>query len=198
MYSLKEAVIVEGKYDVIKLSNIINTIIISTDGFSIFTDDKKMGMIKRLAAEQGIIILTDSDRAGFLIRNYICGCIPANQIKHAYIPQIIGVEKRKVRSSKEGFLGVEGVAEQAILKALESACAVKKEHTDNKKFISKLDLYNDGLIGKENSRESRMKIMENISLPTRLSVKALIKIFNALYTYDEYKTLVTMLNNKQN
>ena len=124
MIQVKEAVIVEGKYDKIKLSSIIDGLIIETHGFQIFKDKEQMALLRKLAAARGLLILTDSDGAGFVIRNYLSGCIPKNQIKHAYIPDLFGKEKRKAKASKEGKLGVEGVPAQVIRQALEKAGVV--------------------------------------------------------------------------
>ena len=120
---IQEAVIVEGKYDKIKLSSLIDGLIIETNGFQIFKDPEQMAMIRRLAETRGILVLTDSDGAGFVIRNYLAGAIPAEQIKHAYVPDIFGKEKRKEKPSREGKLGVEGVPAQTILEALRRAGA---------------------------------------------------------------------------
>ncbi len=127
MIKIKEAVIVEGKYDKIKLSQIVDTVIISVNGFNIFKDTGKQKLIRKLADSQGIIILTDSDRAGFLIRNFICGITDNKNIKHAYVPQIEGVEKRKETASKDGFLGVEGINDAIIEESIKKAATEQKE-----------------------------------------------------------------------
>ena len=124
MISIKEAIIVEGKYDKIKVSSIFDTTIVSLGGFGIFTNTEKQKLISKLAKRQGIIILTDSDRAGFLIRNFICGIVDNKHIKHAYIPQRPGKESRKSEPSKDGFLGVEGIDSQTIIGSIKNAATI--------------------------------------------------------------------------
>ena len=160
MIQVKEAVIVEGKYDKIKLSSIIDGLIIETHGFQIFKDKEQMALLRKLAAARGLLILTDSDGAGFVIRNYLSGCIPKSQIKHAYIPDLFGKEKRKAKASKEGKLGVEGVPAQVIRQALEKAGVVCQEgEAPIKKGppITKADLFTAGLSGGEGSGEKRLE-----------------------------------------
>ena len=193
MLSINEAIIVEGKYDKIKLSGLVDGTIISTDGFGIFNNKAKLELIKRLAVERGVIIFTDSDRAGFLIRNYITGCMPADNIKHAYLPEVEGKERRKVEPSKEGLLGVEGVSNKMIMDALVVACPSKAVSSAN--GITKVDLYADGLIGRENSAVLRRRLLENMNLPSRLSTEAMVRIINALYTYEQYKEIVCLFDN---
>ena len=134
MISIKEAIIVEGKYDKIKLSQITDAVIVAVNGFNIFKDESKQKLIKKLSDSKGIIVLTDSDRAGFLIRNFICGITDNKNIKHAYIPQIEGVEKRKQTVSKDGFLGVEGINDAIIEEAIKKAAT---ENKDKKIYITK-------------------------------------------------------------
>lgn len=181
MIKIKEAIIVEGKYDKIKLSSIVDGLIIDVGGFNIFKNEDMLNLIKKLANTRGILVFTDSDGAGLLIRNYLNGIIPKDRIKHAYIPDIYGKEKRKDKPSKEGKLGVEGVQKEVIIKAIERSgadfCNSKKE---NKKTISRLDLYEMGYIGKENSRKKRTELLKNLGLPENLSVNALIKILSNL------------------
>ncbi|MDK2799454.1 MAG: ribonuclease [Clostridiales bacterium] len=193
MIKIKEAVIVEGTYDKIKLSQIIDATIITTNGFSIFKDSDKVELIKRLAQKTGIVVLTDSDRAGFMIRNYIKQCIPAKYVKHAYIPEVKGVEKRKTIPGKEGLLGVEGVRNALIIEALKKAgCMIvnDRESTVRKREITKTDLYEDGFTGRPNSSELRKKLTDKLNLPSRISVNALLDVLNTLYTYSQYKEIV--------
>ena len=163
MISIKEAIIVEGKYDKMRLKSAVDATIIETNGFRIFKDKEKVNLIKQLAQKQGIIILTDSDSAGFLIRNHLRGIVPQEQIKNAYIPQIKGKEKRKDHPSKEGTLGVEGVDEDIILKALQNAGAVCGK--ENQELITKTDLYNLGLTGGEKSKILRTALLKQLKLP---------------------------------
>lgn len=186
MIKVKEAIIVEGKYDKIKLTSIIDGLIIETNGFQIFKDKDQMQLIRRLADTRGILVLTDSDGAGFVIRNYLSGAIPPDKIKHAYIPDILGKEKRKEKASKEGKLGVEGVPAQVIVDALKRAgVTCETEETCGRK-ITKADLYLFGLSGNENSAEKRQLLLKELSLPAHLSVNALVGVLNSIMSYEEF------------
>ena len=196
MIKIDRAVIVEGRYDKIKLSSILDAVIIETEGFGIFNNKEKQQLIRRLADTKGLLILTDSDSAGFKIRSFIKGIVPAETIKHAYIPDIFGKEKRKTEASKEGKLGVEGVKKELIIEALEKA-GVFCEETENteKREITKLDLYEDGLSGKADSDALRKKLLFHLQLPERLTSNALVQILNTFLTYDEYKKAVEEIKN---
>ena len=196
MIKIDRVVIVEGRYDKIKLSSVIDGIIIETDGFGIFNNKEKQKLIRKLAETKGLLILTDSDSAGFKIRSFIRGIVPAEQIKHAYIPDIFGKEKRKVEPSKEGKLGVEGVNIQVIVDALEKA-GVLCEETENieRREITKLDLYEDGLSGKPDSDALRKKLLKHLDLPERLTSNALVQILNTFLTFEEYKTAIEEITN---
>ncbi|MGI6141866.1 MAG: toprim domain-containing protein [Caldicoprobacterales bacterium] len=185
----REAIIVEGIYDKMKLEQFLDAVIIPVNGFALFRDRNRMKMIRKLAQKNGIIILTDSDRAGFLIRRYIQSCIPAEQIKHAYIPEIPGKEKRKRIPAKEGLLGVEGVSEEIILQALKNAECRSVE--DESRRITKQDLFRDGLSGKHNSRRLREELLKELQLPSRLSANSLLDMLNALFTYEEYREFLS-------
>ncbi len=189
MIKLDRPVIVEGKYDIIKLSGIIDSLIIKTDGFGIFKDKEKQKLLRRLAEEKGIIVLTDSDSAGFLIRNFLNSAIPKDKITHVYIPDIYGKEKRKTEKSKEGKLGVEGISEEVLLEAFRKAGVFAAE-TDNseRRLITNIDLYEYGLTGRENSSEKRKILLKRLALPERLSTSSLIKILNTFVTYEEFLT----------
>lgn len=188
MISIKEAIIVEGKYDKMRLKSTVDATIIETNGFRIFKDKEKVNLIKQLAQKQGIIILTDSDSAGFLIRNHLRGIVPQEQIKNAYIPQIKGKEKRKDHPSKEGTLGVEGVDEDIILKALQNAGAVCNK--EKQELITKTDLFNLGLTGGEKSSILRTALLKELKLPRYMSVKAMLEVLNTVTTPKELYTLV--------
>lgn len=188
MISIKEAIIVEGKYDKMRLKSAVDATIIETNGFRIFKDKEKVNLIKQLAQKQGIIILTDSDSAGFLIRNHLRGIVPQEQIKNAYIPQIKGKEKRKDHPSKEGTLGVEGVDEDIILKALQNTGAVCGK--ENQELITKTDLYNLGLTGGEKSKILRTALLKQLKLPQYMSAKAMLEVLNTVTTPKELYTLV--------
>lgn len=187
MIKIEQAVIVEGRYDKIKLSSIIDGLIIETDGFGIFKDREKQRLIRRLAEEKGIIIMTDSDSAGFKIRSFLGGSISADRITHVYMPDIFGKEKRKTEPSKEGKLGVEGVPKKIILEALDKAgvnCSEIK--SSSKQEITNVDLYELGLSGGKNSRAKREKLLKYLGLPTRLSTSAFVNVLNTFTTYDEF------------
>ena len=194
MIKIKEAVIVEGKYDKIKLENILDTLIIQTNGFSIFRDKEKLKFIKKLADERGILILTDSDHAGFQIRSYISGSIDKSKIKHAYIPDVFGKEKRKAKFSKEGKIGVEGIDTKIILDALNKVNVLTEEVQKEKILITNADLYNDGLSGKTNSKELRKRMLKALDLPEFLSKNAFLNVLNSALTYEQYKKIVNNLN----
>lgn len=188
MYKIKEAIIVEGTYDQIKLSNFLDTVIIKTNGFSIFNDKDKLKTIKTLAEKSGIVILTDSDSAGFKIRNFIKQSLPKEHVKNAYVPDIRGKEKRKEKSSKEGLLGVEGINEDIILDALKTAgCIIDgvSENKENNRKITKTDLYLLGLSGCENSLEKRMILCSELGIPSKISSNMLVDVLNRLLNYDE-------------
>ena len=188
---IKEAIIVEGKYDKIKLSSIFDTLIIETTGFSIYKDKEKQKLIRRCAKETGIIVFTDSDRAGFLIRGFINGNVPKENIKHAYIPQIRGKETRKAEPSKDGFLGVEGVDKEVIIKAITNAAPVIAEKPG--RLVTKADFYADGLSGGEESAKRRDKLKKLLDLPTNMSASALLGTVNQLMSYEQYKEMVKKL-----
>ncbi len=191
MIKIKEAVIVEGKYDKIKLSSIIDAPIITTDGFSIFKDKEKQKFIRSLAEKRGILILTDSDSAGLMIRSFLGGSIKKEYIKHAFIPELFGKEKRKASFSAEGLLGVEGVEKDVIISALVRAGVTSSEEEKIKtEKITKLDLYEDGFFGTDNCTERRKKLLMKASLPSKLSTNVLVEMLNVFMTRDEYKQLV--------
>lgn len=214
MIRLKEAVIVEGKYDKIKLAGVIDGLILVTDGFGIFKDKKKMSLIRRLAATCGVVILTDSDAAGFRIRSYLSGCLRDGKVYQAYIPDILGKERRKEKASSEGKLGVEGVPTAVILEALERAgvtpAAVDAPAgTDGQasgrrtgetggqaagRRITKQDFYEDGLTGGADSRARRQRLMKRLDLPERLSANSLADVLNQVVSYEGYKALVAELD----
>ena len=165
MIKIEQAIIVEGKYDKIKLETIVDALIIPTDGFAVFKDKEKQKFIKKLADEKGILILTDSDSAGFMIRSFIGKGISPEKVFHAYIPDIFGKEKRKTEYSKEGKLGVEGVDKQVIITALEKSGIgfTENDNTSSRK-ISYFDLYDCGLSGRPNSRKKRERFLDFLSL----------------------------------
>ena len=197
MIKIKEAVIVEGKYDKIKLSNILDTVIIETDGFAIFKDKEKQKLIRFLAEKRGIIIMTDSDSAGFKIRSFIKNITKSENVKNVYIPDVYGKEKRKTEASKEGKIGVEGMETQIIIDALKKACVGFEENRQNKsEEITHTDFFEDGVSGGENSSALRKILAKSLDLPEKISSSALLKIINSYMTYEEYKTAVQIAKSK--
>ncbi|MEG2396200.1 MAG: DUF4093 domain-containing protein [Oscillospiraceae bacterium] len=195
LIKIEKAVIVEGKYDKIKLSNIIDALIIETDGFAIFKDKNKQKLIRRLAKEKGILVLTDSDSAGFTIRSFLSGIVSNETITHAYIPDILGKEKRKAKMSKEGKLGVEGVNKKVIINALNKAGVIFSETDINlqKKLVTKTDLFEDGLSGGKNSAQKRQMLLKQLDLPEHLSANNMLKLINTFMTYEDYKQEINFL-----
>ncbi len=193
MIKLDRPVIVEGKYDVIRLSNIIDALIIKTDGFGIFKDREKQSLLRRLAGKKGIIVLTDSDSAGFLIRNFIAGIVPPEKITHVYIPDIFGKEKRKEAPSAEGKLGVEGICEELLLESFRKAGVTATASVEKRRLITNIDLYEAGLSGGKDSAKKRKELLKRLSLPERMSASSLIKILNSFVTYEEFEKNVREL-----
>ena len=191
MIKIDEIIIVEGKYDKIKLEPLVDATIIVTNGFQIFKNKEKIAMLRTLARERGLLILTDSDRAGFLIRGRIKSFIKEGKIKNAYIPDILGREKRKREPSKEGKLGVEGMSSEILIRALKNADIKTSEvHERRRHAITKAHLFEDGLLGGEGAHDARIKFAKKLGLPERISSNALLDILNALYTLDEYRALL--------
>ena len=186
MIKIKQAIIVEGKYDKIKLSGIIDAPIIQTDGFGIFKDKELQCLIRNLAEKRGILVLTDSDSAGFRIRSFIGSTVDTKNIVHAYIPDIFGKESRKTEPSKEGKLGVEGVSEDIIMKALANAGVLCETAEEPERPITKLDLYELGFTGGLDSAKKRAALLKYYSFPARLSANALVKVLNSITTYDQF------------
>lgn len=193
MIRVKEAIVVEGRYDKAKLAALVDGLIVETHGFGIFRDKGRMELLRRLAKERGLIILTDSDGAGFLIRSKLMACIPPEEIKHAYIPDIFGKERRKARPSKEGKLGVEGMA----LTALEDALRRAGAHIEGdaapgpqKDLITKTDFFNAGLSGGPGSAQKRQALQRSLGLPERLSANGLLQVISALYGREEFLRLM--------
>ncbi len=190
---IKEAVAVEGKYDAIRLRSVVDTTIVTTDGFGIFKQPEKLELLRRLAEKQGLIVLTDSDAAGFVIRDRISGALPPSQVLHAYVPEVVGKERRKVTGSKEGLLGVEGIDGETVLQALLRAGATVEDEekpTASPPFLTKARLYADGLSGGDNSARLRQAMLKAMGLPHRLSANRMIEVINALLTEREYLDLL--------
>lgn len=187
MIKLDMPVIVEGKYDIIKLSNLIDGLIIKTDGFGIFKDKEKQRLIRRLAGEKGIIVLTDSDSAGFMIRNFITSVVPKEKITNVYIPDIYGKERRKTERGREGKLGVEGMSEEVLLEAFGKAGVLcGKSDVTERRLITNVDLYEWGFSGRPESKIKRQALLKSLALPERMSTSSLVKILNSFVTYEEF------------
>ncbi len=184
---IKETIVVEGNYDKIRISSVVDANIVVTEGFRIFKDKEKQQLLKRLAKKQGIVILTDSDRAGFIIRNFIKSCTAGERVLHAFIPEIKGKEKRKEKPGKEGILGVEGMEAEIIKNALIRSGVTISDGTNftPKEKITKADLYRAGLYGRENSREKRTLFLKENGLPSKISPQMLIEVLNVLYKKEE-------------
>ena len=192
MIKIKEAVIVEGKYDKIKLSNILDALIIETNGFHIYKDKERLNFIRKLAEERGIIIITDSDSSGFQIRNYISCGIPKDKIKHIYIPDIYGKEKRKSEPSKEGKLGVEGLSDK-LLKELFEGARVECAFSEDRELITNYDLLEAGISGCPNARENKKKLLKALNLPEFLSTNSLLSYLNSIMTKEEFFSYITTI-----
>lgn len=192
MRKLREVVVVEGRYDKDTLSQVVDAVILETAGFGVFNDRQRQSLLRRMAKKRGLIVLTDSDAAGFVIRNFIRSCVPAEQVKHAYIPDRYGKERRKKRASKEGKLGVEGMRPQILLDALVRAGATFEDEDRNGReegSITKTDLFVKGLSGGEHSREKRLSLMRKLDLPEHLSANALLDVLNASMSREDFMAL---------
>lgn len=193
MHSIREVIVVEGRYDKNALSQVVDAVIIETSGFGIFNDAEKRKLLQTMAEARGLIVLTDSDGAGFVIRNYIKGCVDPKLVKHAYIPDIYGKERRKSAPSREGKLGVEGMKPQVLFDALIRAGATFDDE-ENKKTaprISKADMYARGLSGREGSAEKRAQLIKQLGLPERLTADGLLDVLNATMSREEFLSIQT-------
>lgn len=191
MHSVKEVIVVEGRYDKNTLSQVVDAVIIETSGFGIFNDAQKQKLLRTMAQARGLVVLTDSDGAGFVIRNFIKGCVDPACVKHAYIPDVFGKERRKATQSKEGKLGVEGMRPQVLLDALIRAGATVDERpaAESAARITKADMYKCGLSGGTGSREKRAALIKRLDLPEKLSADALLDVLNAIMTREEFFAL---------
>ena len=185
---LKSPIVVEGKYDKIKLSSIVESQIIVLDGFGVFKDEEKNEMLRRIANDTGLIVLTDSDGGGLVIRNHLRSIIPKDKLIHLYIPEIAGKEKRKEAPSKEGLLGVEGLDTELLTRLL-SPFEEQSGAKDVRK-VTRNDLYEDGFLGGIGSSEKRKALCRECKLPQNISSSALLQSLELLYSYDEYKEII--------
>lgn len=198
MYKIKEAVIVEGNYDKVKLAGFLDGVIVTTHGFAVFTNEDFIKTIAELAKRTGIVILTDSDSAGMKIRNFVKQAASGGIVKHAYVPDVEGKERRKRRASAEGLLGVEGMSEDVIIKALRDAgCEIDNVTAEEKSAgITKADLYMLGLSGGANSAQLRQELSAELKIPAKLSANMLLDVLNRLVSYDELVEIVQRIISK--
>lgn len=197
MVKIREAIVVEGRYDKNTLSQIVDAPILETSGFRIFKDKQQMALLRRVAEKRGLIVFTDSDGAGFVIRNHLKSAIPGKFLKHAYIPDIPGKEKRKSAPGKEGKLGVEGMSREIILEALRRAGAtIEGEEAPPACGITKQDLMELGLSGGPGAGARRLALLKKLNLPEHMSANALLQALNLLYSLEELTTTVKAMENR--
>lgn len=192
MIKIREAIVVEGRYDKNTLSQIVDAPILETAGFGIMKNKEQLALLRKVAASRGLIVFTDSDGAGFVIRNYLKGAIPAAHLKHAYIPDIPGKEKRKSAPGKEGKLGVEGMTPAVIIDALRRAGATVEGEIESHSvgMITKQDLMALGLSGGQSSSQKRLELLKKLELPAHMSANGMLQALNLLMDLDTLKTLI--------
>ena len=196
MVRIREAIVVEGRYDKNTLSQIVDATILETSGFGIMNDKSQLALLRRAAQARGLIVFTDSDGAGFVIRNFLKGAIDPKYIKHAYIPDVPGKERRKAAPGKEGKLGVEGMRPEVILEALRRAGAtIEGEEAPEHRAITKQDMVELGLSGGANSGRKRLALLKKLQLPMHMSANAMLQALNLLHTKAELAQLVEALEN---
>lgn len=195
MIKIKEAIVVEGRYDKNTLSQVVDAPIIETSGFGIMKDKTQLAFLRRVAQKRGLVILTDSDGAGFVIRNFLKSAIPAEQLKHAYIPDIAGKERRKTAPGKEGKLGVEGMTPEVIIACLRRAGATVEGEAAAKTApaITKQDMMDLGISGGKDSSQKRQDLLKKLNLPSHMSANALLQALNLLYTLEDLTEIVKQL-----
>lgn len=188
MIKIKEAIVVEGKYDKNTLCQLVDTAVFQTDGFGVMNNREMLGFLRQVAETRGLIILTDSDGAGFVIRNYLKGALPRTHVRHAYIPDVFGKEKRKAAPGKEGKLGVEGMPPEVLVEALRNAGATFADGDAPAAGtpITKLDLYELGLNGTPDSKANRLALLKRLNLPERMSANALLDALNVLFDREQF------------
>lgn len=197
MVKIKEAIVVEGRYDKNTLSQIVDAPILETSGFGIFKDRQQMALLRRVAQTRGLIVFTDSDGAGFVIRNHIKSAIPGQYLKHAYIPDIPGKEKRKASPGKEGKLGVEGMSREIILEALKRAGAtIEGEDASTVSRITKQDLMALGLSGGPDASARRSALLNKLGFPEHMSANAMLQALQLLYTLEELGQIVEQIDSE--
>lgn len=194
MLKIREAIVVEGRYDKNTLSQIVDAPIFETRGFGIFRDKEQMRLLRRVAQQRGLIVFTDPDGAGFVIRNHIKSAIPTKYLKHAYVPDIMGKERRKNKAGKEGKLGVEGMRPEIIINALRNAGAtIEGENAGALRAITKQDLVDFGLSGGAGASEKRKMLLKHLGLPEHMSANAMLDALNLLYSVDELENILLQM-----
>lgn len=202
MIRIREAILVEGRYDVNTVRQVVDTVVLESGGFRIFNDKEQLKLLRRIANTRGLIVLTDSDGAGFVIRNYLKGALPAGRVKQAYVPDIAGKERRKRHGSKEGKLGVEGMRPEIILEALRRAGATILQEDDSSTAapasppITKVDFYEWGLSGGPDSKERRTAVLKALDLPAHMTANALLEFINAVGTREEIQNALRQFDKR--
>ena len=187
MHRVSEVIVVEGRYDKNTLSQVVDAVIIETSGFGVFNNKEKQQLLRTLAEKRGLIVMTDPDGAGLVIRNFVKSCVDPSLLKHAYMPEIFGKERRKSRASKEGKLGVEGMSADIIMQALRRCGAtIDGEQAQPSGGISMADMYAAGLAGKPDSAAKRAELLESMSLPRKMTAQALLPVLNALMSREDF------------
>ena len=193
MIKIKEAIVVEGRYDKNTLSQIVDSPILETSGFGIFKNKEQLAFLRKVAQQRGLIVFTDSDGAGFVIRNYLKGAIPVHQVKHAYIPDIPGKERRKATPGKEGKLGVEGMSPTVLERSLRQCGATFLEGEQGNLFdngLTKADLCAAGLSGGAESGKKRLELLKKLALPEHMSANGLLAVLNSCYPLEEARQIL--------
>lgn len=202
MIRIREAILVEGRYDVNTVRQVVDTVVLESGGFRIFNDKEQLKLLRRIANTRGLIVLTDSDGAGFVIRNYLKGALPAGRVKQAYVPDIAGKERRKRHGSKEGKLGVEGMRPEIILEALRRAGATILQEDDSSAAapasppITKADFYEWGLSGGPDSTQRRTAVLKALDLPAHMTANALLEFINAVGTREEIQNALQQFDKR--
>lgn len=202
MIRIREAILVEGRYDVNTVRQVVDTVVLESGGFRIFNDKEQLKLLRRIANTRGLIVLTDSDGAGFVIRNYLKGALPAGRVKQAYVPDIAGKERRKRHGSKEGKLGVEGMRPEIILEALRRAGATIIQEDDSSTAapasppITKADFYEWGLSGGLGSTQRRAAVLKALDLPAHMTANALLEFINAVGTREEIQNALRQFDKR--
>lgn len=192
MERIREVIVVEGRYDKNTLSQVVDATVVTLGGFAVFNDKEKLAFLRRLAEKRGLIVLTDSDGAGFVLRNFLKGALPKERVKQAYIPDVKGKERRKRRGGKEGKLGVEGMRPEVLLEALRRAGATFENEAPAERGdpLTKADLFSLGLSGGEGSADKRRRLLKRLDLPEHLTANGLLEALNLLFSREELEDLL--------